>query len=215
MRLAFLGPPGAGKGTYAQELTRRESIPQISTGDLLRKAVQGNTPLGQQAKEYMDKGALVPDALIINMMQERLGQEDCQRGFLLDGFPRTEGQAEAMDRMLSEKKQGLDVVINILVDRDILMRRLTGRRVCKNCGQNFNIYTMKPKVEGICDRCGGELFQRQDDREETIGNRLAVYEKQTAPLIEYFRKKALLKEIKAEGEVSGVVDKICALAGSR
>ena len=206
-----MGPPGAGKGTYAQALIKRVPIPQISTGDLLRKAVQDGTALGKLAKEFMDKGSLVPDQLIIDMMSERLGQADCQTGFLLDGFPRTEGQAEALDRMLNLKKITLGAAVNIVVDRDILMKRLTGRRVCKQCGANFNIHTMRPKVESICDRCGGELFQRQDDREETIGNRLTVYEKQTRPLIEYYKKKELLKEVQAVGEVIDVVDQIISL----
>ncbi len=209
MIFILLGPPGAGKGTYSQKLIQKFNIPQISTGDILREAVKGKTELGMKAKDYMDKGLLVPDDVIIGIVEDRIKEPDCKNGFLLDGFPRTVEQADALEYILNKNKLKLDVVINIIVKNEILFKRLTGRRLCKKCGANFNIYTLQPQKEGICDRCGGELYQRNDDKPETIEKRLLVYARQTAPLIEYYNKKNILKEIEAsEGTIDEIVQKI-------
>jgi adenylate kinase len=209
MIFILLGPPGAGKGTYSQRLIEKFKVPQISTGDILRDSVKKRTELGKKAKEYMDKGLLVPDELIIEIVEDRIKADDCKNGFLLDGFPRTVEQANALEFLLNKNKLKLDAVINIIVKNDVLFKRLTGRRLCKNCGANYNIYTLPPQKEGICDKCGGELYQRDDDKPETIEKRLVVYEKQTKPLIDYYKKKNLLKEIEAsEGTIDEIVKKI-------
>ena len=199
MRIILFGEPGAGKGTYSAELVKRFGIPQISTGDMLRAAVKENSPLGQQAQGYMKKGELVPDPMVIEMVHDRIQQEDAAKGFILDGFPRTVTQAKSLDKMLHGMHNDLNAVLKIEVGKDTILTRLTGRRVCTNCGAVFNVNTMKPQKEGICDKCGHELIQRPDDRPETILNRLAVYEKDTAPLIEFYEKKKLLKRIQCEG----------------
>jgi len=209
MIFILLGPPGAGKGTYSQRLIEKFKVPQISTGDILRDSVKKRTELGKKAKEYMDNGLLVPDELIIEIVEDRIKADDCKNGFLLDGFPRTVEQANALEFLLNKNKLKLDAVINIIVKNDVLFKRLTGRRLCKNCGANYNIYTLPPQKEGICDKCGGELYQRDDDKPETIEKRLVVYEKQTKPLIDYYKKKNLLKEIEAsEGTIDEIVKKI-------
>ncbi len=209
MIFILLGPPGAGKGTYSQKLIKKFNIPQISTGDILREAVKGKTELGMKAKDYMDKGLLVPDDVIIGIVEDRIKEPDCKNGFLLDGFPRTVEQADALEYILNKNKLKLEAVININVKNEILFKRLTGRRLCKKCGANFNIYTLPSQKEGICDRCGGELYQRDDDKPETIEKRLLVYTKQTAPLIEYYNKRNILKEIEAsEGTIDDIVKKI-------
>jgi len=209
MIFILLGPPGAGKGTYSQRLIEKFKVPQISTGDILRDAVKKGTELGKKAKEYMDKGLLVPDELIIEIVEDRIKADDCKNGFLLDGFPRTVEQADALEFLLNKNKLKIDSVINIIVKNDVLFKRLTGRRLCKNCGANYNIYTLPPQKEGICDKCGGELYQRDDDKPETIEKRLVVYERQTTPLINYYKKKNLLKEIEAsEGTIDEIVKKI-------
>jgi len=211
MRLVFLGAPGAGKGTQAKRLVEKYGIPQISTGDLLRAAVAAGTPLGKEAKAYMDRGELVPDSVVLGMVKERLSQDDCKKGFILDGFPRNVAQAEALDKMLAEMNMPLDLALNLDVPFDDLMKRLTGRRTCKSCGQMYNIYYSPPKVEGKCDKCGGELFQRDDDKEETIRKRLEVYKAQTEPLIEYYSKKGILKSVSGTGSIDEIFNNICAI----
>ena len=214
MRLVLLGAPGAGKGTQAKKLIEKYSIPQISTGDILRKAVADGTPLGKEAKSYMESGGLVPDSVVIGLVKERIAQDDCKKGYILDGFPRTTPQAEALDKVLAEMKAPLDTALVVDVDMDILMKRLTGRRTCKNCQQMYNIYFGPPKKEGVCDKCGGELFQRADDKEETIKNRLDVYGKSTAPLIDYYGKKNILKSVQGMGSVDDIFNKVCKILES-
>jgi adenylate kinase len=201
MRLVLLGAPGSGKGTQAKLLTEKYRVPQISTGDLLRAAVRAGTPLGQQAKAAMDAGRLVSDDLVLAMIRERLSQGDARNGFILDGFPRNNLQAQALDTMLERMDQPLDFALLIDVDPDILMQRMTGRRTCESCGQTYNIYTSPAKIEDRCDKCGGNLRHRADDNEETIGNRLRVYDAQTAPVIEYYRAQGRLKVVQGVGEI--------------
>ncbi|NOY65278.1 MAG: adenylate kinase [Nitrospirae bacterium] len=209
MRIVLLGAPGAGKGTQAKKMIEKYGIPQISTGDILRKAVADGTPLGKEAKSYMDKGELVPDSVVIGLVKERLSQDDCKKGFILDGFPRNTSQAETLDQVLSEMNMPLQLALSVDVDFDILMKRLTGRRTCKQCNQMYNIYFSPPKKEGVCDKCGGELYQRDDDKEETIKKRLEVYEAQTAPLIDYYEKKGILKRVNGVGDIDEIFANIC------
>ena len=201
MRFVLLGPPGAGKGTQAQVLSKDLNIPHISTGDMLREALKAASPLGLRAKEYMEKGALVPDDIVIALVSERLSKADAKKGFILDGFPRTPEQAENLDKSLNQLNMPLDLVLYFKTSLAMIIRRLSGRRVCSQCGKNFHLTNFKPKVDGICDVCGGKLFQRPDDREETIENRLKVYEQQTEPLIEYYKKKKVLYETSGDQEV--------------
>lgn len=210
MRIVLLGAPGAGKGTQAKKLIEKYSIPQISTGDILRKAVADGTPLGKEAKSYMDKGELVPDKVVIGLIEERLGQNDTKKGYILDGFPRNTAQAETLDKMLKDLVMPLDSALSIDVPKDDLMKRLTGRRTCKKCQQMYNVYFSAPKKDGVCDKCGGELFQRDDDKEETIKKRLDVYEAQTAPLIGYYKNKGMLKSISGTGSIEDIFSKVCA-----
>ncbi len=214
MRIVLLGAPGAGKGTQAKKLIEKYGIPQISTGDILRKAVADGTPLGKEAKSYMDKGELVPDSVVIGLVKERLQQDDCKKGFILDGFPRNTSQAETLDQVLDEMGMPLQVALSVDVDFDVLMKRLTGRRTCKSCGQMYNIYFSPPQKEGVCDKCGGELYQRDDDKEETIKKRLEVYEAQTAPLIDYYEKKGILKRVNGVGNIDEIFANICAILDS-
>ena len=214
MRLVLLGAPGAGKGTQAKKLIEKYSIPQISTGDILRKAVADGTPLGKEAKSYMDSGGLVPDSVVIGLVKERLAQDDCKAGYILDGFPRTTPQAEELDNVLSAMNSPLDVALSVDVDKDDLMKRLTGRRTCKSCQQMYNIHFSAPKKDGVCDKCGGELYQRDDDQEDTIRNRLDVYEKSTAPLIDYYGNKGILKAVKGEGSIDDIFNQIVSILGS-
>lgn len=209
MRIVLLGAPGAGKGTQAKKMIEKYGIPQISTGDILRKAVADGTPLGKEAKSYMDKGELVPDSVVIGLVKERLSQDDCKKGFILDGFPRNTSQAETLDQVLSEMNMPLQLALSVDVDFDILMKRLTGRRTCKQCNQMYNIYFSPPKKEGVCDKCGGELYQRDDDKEETIKKRLEVYDAQTAPLIDYYDKKGILKRVNGVGDIDEIFANIC------
>jgi adenylate kinase len=195
MKLILLGPPGAGKGTQAKMLTEQFGIPQIATGDILRAALQAGTPLGVKAKSYMDAGALVPDDVVIGIVRERLQQNDCQTGFILDGFPRTVAQADALQATLVALDRRLDRVVSLKVNADELVERLIGRRTCRSCGRGYHVRFDPPRAADRCDACGGELFQRDDDREETIRKRLAVYDQQTAPLIDYYRSAALLTEL--------------------
>lgn len=208
MNLILLGPPGAGKGTQAQRIVERYHIAQISTGDILRTAVKEGTPLGKQAKAFMDKGQLVPDEVVIGIIDQRLRGSDCQAGFILDGFPRTIPQAEALQVILDKIGKSVDHVIDIEVDPEELVRRLTGRRTCKNCGSMFHILFHPPKKEGLCDRCGGSLYQREDDREETIRTRLKEYEKQTTPLLQYYRDKKVLRSIPGMGGQNQIFERI-------
>lgn len=209
MRLVLLGAPGAGKGTQAKKLIEKYKIPQISTGDILRKAVSDGTPLGKEAKSYMDKGELVPDKVVIGLIEERLKQDDTRKGYILDGFPRNTAQAETLDRMLNDLGKPLDLALSVDVPKEDLLKRLTGRRTCKNCQQMYNIYYSPPKKDGVCDKCRGELFQRDDDKEETIRKRLDVYESQTAPLIDYYSRKGKLKSISGIGSIEEIFNRVC------
>lgn len=193
--LILLGAPGAGKGTQAREISKHFSVPQISTGDMLRDAVRNQTSLGLAAKAKMEAGQLIPDEVVCGIVEERIGQPDCEGGFILDGFPRTIAQAEFVDRMLEAKGKGKPLVLNINVDHDLLLKRLTGRRTCAVCGEIYNIYFNPPRVAGVCDKDGGRLFQRADDSEATIRQRLVAYEEQTSPLIDYYRRRGVLREV--------------------
>jgi len=208
MDVILLGPPGSGKGTQAQKMGERYHIPQISTGDILRGAVKERTPLGVEAQGYMDQGRLVPDEVVVGIVRERLMAPDCKGGFILDGFPRTLPQAEALDATLQEMKREIDHVISIEVENEELLRRLTGRRTCRNCGAMYHVIFNPPVKEGICDVCGGELYQRDDDQEDTIRARLKVYEEQTAPLIAYYKNKGLLRTIDGVGEIEEIFQAI-------
>jgi len=205
LKLLIMGPPGAGKGTQAETLTKRLAIPHISTGDMFRKAISEGTELGKKAKSFMDKGELVPDEVTIGIVKERLAEDDCHLGFLLDGFPRTAAQGEALEQILKDLDTGLDLVLNIKVDDDKLVARLTGRRICKDCGTGYHVLFYPPIKKDICDRCGGELYQRSDDSEETAVNRLAVYHQNTAPLIAFYRERGLLKDIDGNGAIAEVL----------
>ena len=208
MNVILLGAPGAGKGTQAVRLAEKYNIPHISTGDIFRSNIKGQTPIGIVAKSYIDKGQLVPDEVTIQIVKERLEMDDCKNGYLLDGFPRTIAQAEAFDEMLKELNIKLDVVVNIDVKDDVIISRIINRRLCPSCGRGYNLVTLKPKIEGVCDDCGTPLYQRKDDNEETIKSRLEVYNKQTKPLIEYYEKQNLLLQIDGAGEISEVAKKI-------
>lgn len=201
MRLVLLGPPGAGKGTQAKFIQQRYAVCRVSTGEILRKAVEEKTPLGKKAARYLAKGELVPGDVMVNLVAERLRREDCRKGFILDGFPRTVAQADSLETILGEMDIGLDCVLYIRAPQDVIIRRLAGRRTCKRCGTLFHTEFNPPRRENICDRCDGELYQRQDDREKTVRARLRVYETQTAPLIDYYRKRGLVKEIDGDGSV--------------
>ena len=207
-RLILLGPPGAGKGTQALRITKNYQIPHISTGDILRANIKAGTPLGLEAKAYMDKGELVPDSLIMGLVRERLKEDDCKAGFLFDGFPRTIPQAEALDKILAEENMKLDAVIDIRADEEELIRRMTGRRLCSQCGASYHIVNTPPKKEGICDHCGGNLIQRTDDKLETVMNRFEVYKAQTLPLTAYYEKQNLIVPIESEGGPDAVFQAI-------
>lgn len=204
----LLGAPGAGKGTQAAKLVQTYGLAHISTGDILRAAVAAGTPLGMTAKSYMDKGELVPDLVVIGLVKARLQEPDTQKGFILDGFPRTVAQADALDRELEALGKQLDAVVSIEVDRQSLIDRLTARRTCKQCGAIFNVIAQPETASGVCPSCGGELFQRDDDTVETVSNRLAVYERSTAPLIDYYTAKGLLKRIDGNRPVDDVFKQI-------
>lgn len=195
LRLILLGPPGAGKGTQASAIVKEFNIPHISTGDIFRENIKNRTELGNKAKEYMDKGLLVPDEIVISIVEDRLKEDDCKEGFLLDGFPRTLNQGEALDKVLSNMDLKLDKVINLNVDNEILIERAIGRRICKDCGAVFHVKFTPPKEEGVCDLCGGDLYQRDDDTVETISKRIEVYYKQTEPLIDYYSEKGLILDV--------------------
>ena len=214
MKLLIMGRPGAGKGTQAVNIKEYYNIPHISTGDMFRAAIKNQTKLGLLAKSYMDQGALVPDEVTIGIVEERLLEADCKDGFLLDGFPRTIAQAEALDKFLSANNVELDAVLDVNVPAEILVRRMVGRRVCKGCGATFHVEFNAPKVEGICDTCGTPLIQRADDTEATAVNRLQVYDNQTAPLLAFYEKKNLLKTVNGDQPLSKVFEDIKAVLGA-
>ncbi|MEO2077703.1 MAG: adenylate kinase [Bacillus sp. (in: firmicutes)] len=213
MNLVLMGLPGAGKGTQAERIVEKYGIPHISTGDMFRAAMKEGTELGLQAKSFMDKGELVPDEVTIGIVRERLSKEDCQKGFLLDGFPRTVPQAEALENLLADLEKKIDYVINIDVDKSILMDRLTGRRICKDCGSTYHLVFNPPAKEGVCDRCGGELYQRADDNAETVQNRLDVNIKQSAPLLAFYEEKGYLRTIDGQQDINKVLIDIEELLG--
>ena len=208
MKIVFMGPPGAGKGTQAEKIVENYQIPHISTGDMFRKAIKDQTELGMEAKRYMDQGALVPDHVTIGIVKDRLSESDCKSGFLLDGFPRTVDQAKALDEILTSLDSKIDYVINIDVDLDILKERLTGRRICRSCGATYHMIFNPPAVAGTCDKCGGELYQRKDDNEETVGNRLDVYVSQTKPLLDYYSLAGNLVNINGQQSIDLVFAEI-------
>lgn len=208
MRLILLGPPGAGKGTQAEFIIEKYGIPHISTGDIFRKNIKEGTALGTRAKSFMDKGELVPDSLVVEIVEDRLKEADCIKGFLLDGFPRTEVQALELDNVLEKMGVDLNAVINIRVNPEILVSRAIGRRICRTCGATYHVVNNPPKLEGVCDKCGGELYQRSDDVEETVKNRINVYVNETSPLIHYYEKRGKLVDIEGEQDIDVVSEDI-------
>jgi len=208
LRLVLLGPPGAGKGTQASAIVKKYNIPHISTGDIFRENIKQGTELGKKAKEYIDKGLLVPDDIVVSIVKDRILEEDCKNGFLLDGFPRTLNQGEALDDELSQMNLKLDKVININVEKEVLIERTIGRRICKDCGATYHIKFNPPVKEGICDNCGGKLYQRDDDTQETVEKRIEVYQKQTKPLIDYYTKKGLILNVDGTKKISEIFDEI-------
>lgn len=213
MNIILLGPPGAGKGTQAKRLMDTYGIPQISTGDMLRAALKESTPLGLEAKKYMDQGTLVPDSVVIGLVKERIAQKDCAKGYMLDGFPRNVSQAEALDKMLAELGQKIDHVVCVEVPSEELVKRLTGRRTCRNCGAGFHVMFDPPKKADVCDKCNGELYQRDDDNEATVTSRLKVYDASTKPLIDYYEKLGKLRTIDGVGDMGTILGRIKAVLG--
>ena len=208
LRTILLGPPGAGTGTQAVKIVEKYNIPHISTGDIFRENIKNQTELGKRAKAYMDRGELVPDELVVEIATDRLTKDDCKNGFLLDGFPRTIFQAEKLDEFLTQRGEKLDKVINIDVEKDALVKRITGRRVCKSCGASYHVVNIPPKKDGICDLCSGELIQRADDTEETVLNRIDVYNKQTKPLVDYYDKAGVIINIDGNKDLDDVLEDI-------
>ena len=213
MNLVLMGLPGAGKGTQAEGIVEKYAIPHISTGDMFRAAIKEGTELGKKAKSFMDQGALVPDEVTIGIVKERLAKDDCKKGFLLDGFPRTVPQAEALEVLLTELDRQIHYVINIEVDTSKLMERLTGRRICKSCGATYHMVFNPPVQEDVCDKCGGELYQRSDDNAETVGNRLEVNIKQTQPLLDFYNEKGYLRNINGDQDIEDVAKDLDKLLG--
>lgn len=211
MNVIFMGPPGAGKGTQAERIVSTFGIPHLSTGDAFRLAMKQGTPLGVKAKAYVDQGLLVPDDVTNGIVRERLQQPDCNQGFLLDGFPRTIAQAEALDEMLAHMGRTIDHVINLRVDRSLLLARLSGRRICKSCSATYHILFNPPVQADVCDKCSGELYQRADDSEEKVGTRLDEYTNKTAPLLQYYKDKGLLREVDGEQEIDQVTSDLIKL----
>jgi len=214
MNLILLGPPGAGKGTQAKILIKKYGIPQISTGDILRAAVKEKTPMGVKAKTYMDSGVLVPDDVVVGIVAERLAKQDCAKGYILDGFPRTVAQADALTAMLRNNGTGIDHVVAITVDNEELLKRITGRRTCKGCGAGYHLLYDPPNQAGVCNECAGELYQRDDDREDTMRRRLEVYEEQTSPLIAYYAERKLLRTIDGMGDIEEIQQKLIGIIES-
>ncbi|MBA4394642.1 MAG: adenylate kinase [Desulfobacca sp.] len=208
MNLILLGPPGAGKGTQAKMMGDTLKVPQISTGDILRAAIKERTPLGLKAKEYMDKGFLVPDEVVVAIIQERLKTADCRDGYILDGFPRTVAQAQALDKVLTDINSAIDHVVSIEVNKGELIKRLTGRRTCRQCGRGYHSIFDPPLNLNNCDKCQGDLYQREDDNEDTVRNRLEVYDSQTFPLIQYYKEKNLIRSINGQGGIQQIFDRI-------
>lgn len=213
MNLILMGLPGAGKGTQAEQIVAKYNIPHISTGDMFRAAMKAETEMGLQAKSFIDKGALVPDEVTIGIVRERLSQDDCVRGFLLDGFPRTVAQASALEEIMKDLGKKIDYVLNINVDSGLLLKRLTGRRICKECGATYHLEFNPPAKADVCDKCGGELYQRSDDNEETVANRLDVNIKQTKPLLDFYEELGYLQSINGEQDINKVFTDIDVLIG--
>ncbi len=211
MNLIFLGPPGAGKGTQAKLISEKFEVPQISTGDILRSAVRDQSPMGIKAKEYMDAGALVPDEVVVGIVEERLSRQDCENGFILDGFPRTVAQANSLKQTLLQLGKVIDHVILIKVDNEDLVARITGRRTCDKCGKGYHILYDPPKNGNVCDACGGGLYQRDDDKEDTMRNRLLIYNNLTQPLIEYYSKESVLRTVEGSGGIECIQGKIISM----
>ena len=214
MNIILMGLPGAGKGTQASEIVKKYPIPHISTGDMFRKAIKEETDLGKEAKSYMDRGELVPDEVTIGIVRERLAEEDAKKGFLLDGFPRTVEQADALNEILSDLDRKVDAVINIEVAEEELMNRLTGRRICEVCGTTYHLVFNPPKVEGVCDLDGGKLYQREDDNPETVANRLSVNVKQTKPLLDFYENQGVLKNIDGSRQIDNVTEDVIQILAS-
>jgi len=210
MRLVFIGPPGVGKGTYAAAVSQRFGIPHISTGDMIREEIKRGSELGRKLKEYVERGLLVPDEIVTEMVRERLSREDCKRGFILDGYPRTLKQAEELDGITA-----IDLVLNFVAPDEVIIDRISGRRICRVCGAIYHVKYMPPKVPGVCDRCGGPLYQREDDNPEVVARRLEVYRQQFAPIIEYYRRKGVLVDVDASEQAEVVVPRVLKLLESR
>ncbi|MBF0369934.1 MAG: adenylate kinase [Magnetococcales bacterium] len=209
MNLIFMGPPGAGKGTQARRIAEKYSIPQLSTGDMLRAAVKAGTPVGLKAKEAMEAGALVTDDIVVGIIGDRIDEADCKKGFILDGFPRTVSQADALEGMLSSRSLKIDHVIDIAADSEALVARITGRSTCSGCGEGYHKTNKKPAKDGVCDKCGGTLTTRADDNEETVRNRLSVYDAQTAPVIGFYKDKGAFKSVDGMGAMDDVFQALC------
>lgn len=214
MKIIMLGAPGAGKGTQAKQIADKYKIPHISTGDIFRANIKNNTELGQKAKQYMDQGLLVPDELTCDLVMDRIKQDDCKNGFILDGFPRTIPQAEALDAALDKINEKMDYAINVEVPDENIVNRMGGRRCCLNCGATYHVVTIPTKVEGICDRCGSPVVLRDDDKPETVQKRLTVYHDQTQPLIDYYEKQSILKTVDGTKSMEAVFDDITAILGA-